>query len=90
VTIQIAKSRAKELVQATSAYFNVGATLTVGSTYYEVQSLDGVSYTGNNTTQVTATVVALATLDGEVVRGSAKQKVFTFTWNDSNQLVSIT
>lgn len=89
VTIQIAKSRANELTKATNAFLEPGMTLTIEGTTYELVSVDGVTYTGGNTTSATITVVGVTTLpDGEEVRGSPKQRTISMVWNDDNTISS--
>ncbi|MCL1796851.1 MAG: PASTA domain-containing protein [Eggerthellaceae bacterium] len=94
VTLNVAKSRAAELIAATHSYLaNVGI-LTVGGTNYEILFPDSgyfeVTYKGDNTTEATLTVMGITTLpDGEVLRGSAKTRVVSFVWNDDNTLAYV-
>ncbi len=89
VSLIMSKSRASELVSAAQAYLSSAGSVTIGGTSYQIISVDGVSYLGNNQTAFTITGAAVTTLDGETVRGSAKQKSGTITWDDANQIVSI-
>ena len=90
VTIEIAKSRAKELASLTSERFSSGKTFSANSSNFQVVSNDGVSYLGGNKVQTTLTVREGATLsDGEVVWGSARQRTFTIIWTDNNTISSI-
>ena len=52
-------------------------------------TVNDVKYTGYNQTSFTVTAAAVTTLDGETVRGSAKQKSGTIVWDDSDNVVSI-
>lgn len=89
VTVHMAKSRASELVAAAQAFLSSAGTVQIGGTSYAISSVDAVSYLGNNQTSFTVTAAAVTTLDGETVRGSAKQKSGTITWDNANQIVSI-
>ena len=89
VTVQIAKSRGTELEEAALAYLQSVGSVTIGNTTYQIASVDSVKYAGNDQTTFTITGYAVTTLDGETVRGSAKQKSGTITWNSSNAIVSI-
>lgn len=87
VTISIAKSRASELWDATNSYLANNSVLQIAGVTYEVQSVGNITYVGDNMTKATLTVVAVTTLDGEVVRGSAKERTVAFTWSDDNQML---
>lgn len=89
VVINIVRSRATELVAAAQAYLQSAGSVTIGGTTYAIQSVDGVSYTGDNTTAFTITGVASTVLDGETVYGSARQRMGTIVWDDDNNIVSI-
>ncbi|WP_241963667.1 PASTA domain-containing protein [Gordonibacter sp. 28C] len=89
VTVNVAKSRASVLVAAAKDYLASAGTLSIGGTTYEIISVDSVEYTAYNQTSFTVTAAAVTTLDGETVRGSAKQKSGTIVWDDSNNIVSI-
>ena len=56
---------------------------------YAIQSVDGITYQGNDTTAFTITAAAITTLDGETVRGSYKQKSGVIVWDSANSIVSI-
>lgn len=89
VTVSVAMSRASVLVPKAKDYLAKAGTLQLGGTTYEIISVDAVKYTGNNQTAFTITVAAITTLDGETVRGSSKQKNGTITWDDANNVVSV-
>ena len=89
VTINIAKSRGAELVAAAQAYLGSIGALTIGGTTYEIQSVDGVTYQGDETTAFTITGAAVTTLDGETVRGSSKQKSGVIVRDSANNIVSV-
>ncbi len=90
VTIEVAKSRSKELISLTASRFAAGQTFTANNAKYQVVSNDGISYMGGNKVQTVLTVREGATLsDGEVVWGSARQKTFTILWTDANSISSI-
>ena len=85
ITIHIAKSRASELLEATTNYLSQLSVIELDGTTYDIQSTDGIKYLGDNMTQATLTVVGVTTLpDGEVVSGSPKQRTITISWNDDN------
>ena len=89
VTVSLAKSRGSELESAAMSYLSGIGSINIGGTTYEIQSVDGVSYQGGETTTFTITGSAVTTLDGEVVRGSAKQKTGTIVWDSANNIVSV-
>lgn len=89
VTVNVAKSRASVLVAAAREYLASAGTISIGGTTYEIISVDDVSYPAYNQTAFTITGTAVTTLDGETVRGSAKEKSGTITWDDANNIVSI-
>lgn len=89
VTAVIALSRAAELEAAARSYLQGAGTVSIGGTTYEIASVDAVKYLGSDQTSFTITGSAVTTLDGETVRGSAKQKSATITWNSGNEIVSI-
>lgn len=89
VTVVIALSRAAELEAAARSYLQSAGTISIGGTTYEIASVDAVKYLGSDQTSFTITGSAVTTLDGETVRGSAKQKSATITWNSANEIVSI-
>ena len=89
VTVNVAMSRASVLVPAAKDYLSSIGTISLGGTTYEIVSVDDVKYTGYNQTSFTVTAAAVTTLDGETVRGSAKQKSGTIVWDDSDNVVSV-
>lgn len=89
VTINLSRARGAELVAAAQAYLGSIGSITLGGTTYEIQSVDGVTYQGNETTAFTITGAAVTTLDGETVRGSAKQKSGVIVWDANNTIVSV-
>ena len=89
VTVNVAMSRASVLVPAAKDYLSSIGTISLGGTTYEIVSVDDVKYTGYNQTSFTVTAAAVTTLDGETVRGSAKQKSGTIVLDDSDNVVSI-
>ncbi|MBU5404460.1 PASTA domain-containing protein [Paraeggerthella hongkongensis] len=89
VTVNIARSRGAELTAAAQAYLASAGTVNIGGTTYAIQSVDGITYQGNDTTAFTITAAAITTLDGETVRGSYKQKSGVIVWDSANSIVSI-
>lgn len=89
VTVNVAKSRGSELEAAARSYLQSAGSISIGGTMYEIASVDGVSYQGNDQTSFTITGSAVTTLDGETVRGSTRQRTGTITWNSANEIVSI-
>lgn len=89
VTVSIARSRGSELESLTRTYLSDVNMLILGDITYEIQSVDSVSYQGNDTVSFTVSAAAVANLDGETVRGSVKQKSGVIVWNDTNNIVSI-
>ena len=89
VSIILAKSRSAELIAATNSYLGGLSSIELGGTLYEIQSIDSVIYVDGSETQAVLTVVGVTTLaDGETVRGSAKQKTLSLSWNDDNSIAS--
>lgn len=89
VTVSLAKSRGSELESAARSYLEGVGTVTIDGVAYEIESVDGVSYEGNETTAFAITGRAVTTLDGETVYGSSKRKTGTIVWNGDNEIVSL-
>lgn len=89
VTIEIARSRGAELIAAAQSVVHTGATFEIGGTRYEVVSLDGLEYIGNNQTAVTFTGRPYTSFLGETIYLSSRTVNAVISWNDDNTVASI-
>lgn len=89
VTIEVARSRGAELIAAAQSVVHSGATFEIGGTRYEVVSLDGLEYIGNNQTAVTFTGRPYTSFLGETIYLSSRTVNAVISWNDDNTVASI-
>ena len=89
VSINVARARGAELVSLTEQMFSPGSTATIGGTSIAVDSVDSVSYLGDDTVSFKITGRPFATLMGETVYGSATTVEGQVVWSDDNEVVSI-
>ncbi|MDD7369093.1 MAG: PASTA domain-containing protein, partial [Berryella intestinalis] len=89
VVLNVSKSRGAELVAAVQAYVYKGQRITVGGVSYEVQSLSGVKYIGNNQTSVQFVGKPFMSFLGETVSLSARDVEAVITWTESNTVASV-
>ena len=89
VTVSIARARAAQLNAATRSYLASGSTVTIQGVNYIVNSLDSVSYVGNNTTAYTITATPYVSLLGETISGSARTVTGQIVWTDDNKVSAI-
>ena len=89
VSINVARARGAELVSLTEQLFAPGQTATVGGTSIAVDSVDSVSYLGDDTVSFKITGRPFATLMGETVYGSTTTVEGQVVWSDDNEVVSI-
>ena len=94
VTVSMAKSRAKELVSATHAYFQSSSMFLIDGATYEVDSntLD-VSYAGEGVTKYSITARVVETHDylffgSQTLYGDWKTISGSLTWSDDNGIVA--
>lgn len=89
VTINVAKSRASELVALTKSYFSKGATVVIGGVNCEIVSCDAVDFEGDNTVSYTVTVKKFETtsLFGTLF-AAPEQLSGTITWGSDNSIRS--
>ena len=87
--MNVSKSRGAELVAAVQAYVYKGQHLAVGGVSYEVQSLTGVKYIGNNQTSVQFVGKPFVSFLGETLSLSARDVEAVITWTESNTVSSI-
>ena len=89
VTITVSKSREKELISETYAFFSKGATVVMDGINYEVVSCDSVNYEGDGLVSYTITAKKFEnTLFFGTIYGSAEQKSGTIKWNSDNSIAS--
>ncbi|MGI6106023.1 MAG: PASTA domain-containing protein [Raoultibacter sp.] len=82
VVLSVARSLSAELIATTQNYLDNAGSINLDGTNYEIVSVDGISYSGDNTTQAVVTVRAYTTLAGETVYGSSQQRTITFSWSE--------
>ena len=89
VSINVARARGAELVSLTEQMFSPGSTATIGGTSIAIDSVDSVSYLGDDTVSFKITGRPFATLMGETVYGSPTTVEGQVVWSDDNEVVSI-
>lgn len=89
VSIKVARARAAELVALTEKMFAAGETATVGGTSIAVDSVDAVSYLGDDTVAFKVTGRPFATLMGETVYGSPQTIEGQVVYSEDNEVLSI-
>ncbi len=94
VTINVSKSRAIELEQQTRSFLEglaaSGEPLVIDqSTNYVVQSVDAVTYEGDNATSFVITGYLTYTADGETLNGASRTITGVITWTDDNYIETI-
>ena len=89
VSIQIARARAAELEDLTREYLAPGAHITMGMYSYEIESLNSVEYTDNDTVAFSATARPYTSILGETVYISARPINGTIHWSEDNHVISI-
>ena len=89
VTLNVAKSRAKELVSETKDYFSKGATVVIDGVNCEIVSCDSVDYEGDGVVSYTITAKKFekTTLFGTLFANS-EQMSGTITWGSDNSIRS--
>lgn len=94
VTVNLAKSRAKELVSATHTFFQSSGQFAIDGVTYEVDpdTLD-VEYAGDGTTSYSVSARVVETKDylffgTQTLYGDWKTVSGTITWNDQNGIAS--
>ena len=85
VNILIARSRAKELVEATQGLLVPGSTITIAGIEVQIDSLENVEYIGSDT--VSYTIIGEPIVFG--VATTPMSLSGTVVWNSANEVVSI-
>ena len=89
VSINVARARAAELVALTEQMFAPGSTATIGGTSIAVDSIDYVTFVGDDTVSFRITGRPFASLMGETVYGSSTSVEGQVVWSDNNEVVSV-
>ncbi len=89
VVIQIARSREAECIALTQAYLTPGSTFSTNGFSFEVQSLDSVTYIGEDTVGYTVTARPFVTGFGETAYFTAQPISGQIKWSDDNQIESM-
>ena len=89
VSVNIAQSRATLLTSMTQSLLVPGSTVNVAGYNYTIDSLNSVSYTGNDTVAFSLTGRPYVSLFGEVVHASPQTVSGHVVWSPSNEVVSI-
>ena len=89
VTLNVAKSRANELISETKAYFSKGATVVIDGVNCEIVSCDSVDYEGDGVVSytITAKKYEKTSLFGTLF-ADAEQMSGTITWGSDNTIRS--
>lgn len=88
VAIQVALSRATELVNATYYIFSEGNTVTIDGVSYTVNSCDSATFQGSETTAYTITATPFTYFLGVYLPLDARSVSGTITWNSDNSIAS--
>lgn len=89
VVIQIARSREAELIALTQAYLAAGSTFSTNGFSFEIQSVDSVTYLGDDTVGYTVTARPFVTGFGETAYFSAQPISGQIKWTEDNQIESM-
>ncbi|MDO4182383.1 MAG: PASTA domain-containing protein [Coriobacteriia bacterium] len=89
ITLNVCQMRATRLQQAARDYFASNKSIVLGTTNYEVDSLDSLSYLGNNQVAFSVTARPYTTFLGQVIYLQARSVEGTLTFDDNDKVVSI-
>lgn len=89
VTIQIAKVRGPVLESLTMDYLDPGSEISIGFVDYTVESIESVSYVGNDTVEFVITASPYTHLLGQKLQGSKRRVSGTIVWTSDNQIAEI-
>lgn len=90
VAITIARVRGVELVGLAEETLSVGSTVNIGDVSYQVESVESISYQGNDTVAFSITAKPFVTFFGETLFASSSQTVTgQIVYNSDNEVVSI-
>lgn len=90
VAITVARVRGVELTALAEETLAPGATVDIGGVSYQIESLDSVSYQGDDTVAFSVTAKPFVTFFGETLFASASQSVSgQIVYNSANEVVSI-
>lgn len=89
VTLSLALSRGDELETASFEYLASLDTIELSGTTYQISSVDGVSYQGDDTIAFTVTARAVGMLEGEMVSAGERQVNGTIVWNEDDTIQSV-
>lgn len=89
VTISVAVSRERELVNAAQAAFAQGTHHTVGGVAYEVSSLSSVTYEGGNATTINVVARPYTVFLGVTMYLDPADYTWNVSWSSDNQVASI-
>lgn len=88
IGIQVALSRATELVNCTYDIFSEGNTVVIDGVNYTVDSCDDVSYEGDDTTSYSITATPFTYFLGVYLPLDARTVTGTITWTSGNDISS--
>ena len=86
VAVQVAMSRANELVAATQSLLAPGASVVIGGVNYDVDSCDGVSYLGSETTSYSITARPFTYFLGVKLHLEPTSLSGTIVWTSDNAI----
>lgn len=88
IAINVALSRASELVSATQYVLAAGNTVVIDGVNYDIVSCDSVTYQGNETTSYSITATPFTYFLGVKLPLEARSVSGTITWNADNSIAS--
>ncbi len=90
VAVTVARVRGVELTALAEQALAPGSTVDIGGVSYQIESLDSVSYQGDDTVAFSVTAKPFVTFFGETLFASASQAVSgQIVYNSANEVVSI-
>lgn len=91
VAITISRTRGVELIALAEQTIAAGETVEIGGVNYQIESVDSLSYQGNDTVAFTITAKPFVTFFGETLYASSSQTVTgSMVFSSSNEVLGIT
>ncbi len=90
VAITVARKRGVELTNLAREYLSSGNTVTINDVSYQVESIDALSYQGNETVSFTVQAKPFVEIFGETLFASTLQTVTgSIVYNENNEVIGI-
>ena len=90
IVINVAQARGTKLEELAASQLSAGTTVEKGGKSYEIESVDSVSYIGNNTVSYTATAREFGYMFGMPISNPETEQISgTIVFNENNQVVAM-